>query len=349
MRPKLSDVAAIAGVSEATVSRVMNGKPGVADATRRAVLDALSDLGYADVPSRPHRTGVVGILTPELDNPIFPLLAQSIEAKLSRQGYVCVICPSTAETINEQDYLDHLAETRATGAVVINGRYAGVGIGYGAYESLVAGGMRVVLVNAVTPPAPVPSVSVDIAAGGEIAAEHLATLGHRRIGCLVGPLRYTTTVDFAAGWRRAMTRLGLPAGDDLVSETLFTLEGGQAGTARLLEAEATGIVAASDLMALGAVRAVRSWGASVPDDVSVVGFDGTPFASMTGPPLTTVRQPVEQLAGAVAALFIAPPDHRAVTPAQVFQPDLVVGGTTAQAPVGATGIAHRRPTERARL
>ena len=113
MRPKLSDVAIIAGVSEATVSRVINGKPGVAESTRRQVLDALSDLGYRDVPSRPHRSGLVGILTPELVNPIFPLLAQSIEAKLARHDYVAVVCPTTAETINEQDYLDQLLSMNA--------------------------------------------------------------------------------------------------------------------------------------------------------------------------------------------------------------------------------------------
>jgi len=328
MRPRLSDIARIAGVSEATVSRVINGKPGVAEPTRRLVLDALSDVGYADVPSRPHHTGLVGILTPELDNPIFATLAQSIEAKLARHHYVSVICPSTAETINEQDYLDHLVQSRAAGAVIVNGRYAGVGIGYEPYTALVERGMRVVLVNAVTPPAPVPSVSVDIAAGAALGTRHLVTLSHRHIGCLVGPLRYTTAVDFAEGWRRAMRAHDLEAPDELLSETLFTVEGGQAGTARLLKAGVTGIVAASDLMALGAVRAVRSWGATVPGDVSVVGFDGTALATMTDPPLTTVRQPIEQLATAASTLFAAPPTADTAIPTQIFAPDLVVGAST---------------------
>ncbi len=335
MRPKLQDVAGIAGVSEATVSRVINGKPGVAESTRRQVLDVLSDLGYRDVPSRQHRSGVVGILTPELDNPIFPLLAQSIEARLSRHGYVCMICPTTAETINEQDYLDQLAAIDAEGAVVINGRYAGVGIGYAPYESLVARGTRVVLVNAVAPPCPVPSVTVDVAAGAAAAVEHLASMGHERIGCLVGPRRYITARDFAAGWRQAMSRRGLAAGDELRSETLFTIEGGQAGTAKLLEARVTGIVASSDLMAIGAVRAVRSWGGEVPDDVSVVGYDGTTLASVTDPALTTVRQPIDLVASAAVSLFVAPPALDGPIAPQVFMPELVVGSSTAVAPVPA--------------
>lgn len=332
MRPRLYEVAHLAGVSEATVSRVINGKPGVADRTRRQVLDVLSELGYRDVPSRPHRTGVIGILTPELDNPIFPSLAQSIEARLARHDYVSMVCPTTAETINEQDYLDQLVSTNASGAVLINGRYANIGLGYEPYLRLTRHGMRVVLVNALDPPVPVPSVTVDIAAGAALGVSHLASLGHELIGCLVGPSRYTTARDFTDGWRTAMSDHGLDAGDDLVSETLFTLEGGQAGTARLLEAGATGIVAASDMMAIGAVRAVRMWGSSVPDDVSVVGFDGTYLATVTDPPLTTARQPVDQLAAAVAALFVAPPELDGWPAPQVFSPELVVGASTAVAP-----------------
>ena len=255
MRPKLSEIARVAGVSEATVSRVLNGKPGVAAPTRRAVLDVLSDLGYADVPSRTHHTGLVGILTPELENPIFATLAQSLEAKLARRDYVSVICPSTAETINEQDYLDHLADTRAAGAVIVNGRYAGVGIGYEPYVALVERGLRVVLVNAVTAPCPVPSVSVDIASGAELGTRHLVSLGHRPLGCLVrthalnddGRLRRRVAGHHEHPWPRAR--------EDPLSETLFTVEGGQRG-GQLVKDEVTALVAAAPHQ----VEAVSEWG-----------------------------------------------------------------------------------------
>jgi len=335
IRPKLNDVARVSGVSEATASRVINGRPGVAEATRRRVLDALSELGYRDAPSQARKTGIVGIVTPELDNPIFPVLAQSIETRLARHEFVCVICPSTSETINEQDYLDHLAESGASGAVIINGRYASAGLGYAPYEELIKRGLRVVLVNAVERPCPVPAVSVNIAAGAEAAVRHLAALGHERIGCLVGPRRYTTSLDFADGWRKGMHSRGLEYSDALISETLFTIEGGQAGTARLLEAGATGLVAASDMMAIGAIRGARTWGADVPSDVSVVGFDGTQIASLTDPPLTTVRQPIDQLASAAAKLFLSPADSP-MPPVQLFNPDLVVGRSTGPVKTGVT-------------
>lgn len=342
MRPKLQDVAALAGVSEATVSRVLNAKPGVSEKTRRLVLDVLSDLGYDDVPSRAAHSGIVGILTPEIDNPIFAVLAQAIEARLARHDYMCMVCPVTIETANEPDYLKLLLTMNAAGVVIVNGRYALAGTGYEAYETLAAQGRRVVLVNAVTLPCPVASVSVDVALGARLAVEHLASLGHTRIGCLTGPRRYVTTLEFAQGWREAMEPLGLATDDDLLSETLFTIEGGQAGTAKLMEAGVTGIVAASDLMAIGAVRAVRIWGSTVPDDVSIVGYDGTTLATVADPALTTVRQPVDLIASAAAALFVAPPAHDGTATSQVFAPELVVGASTATAPQPAAASVSPR-------
>ena len=320
----------MAGVSLATASRVINGKPGVADGTRRRVLDALSDLGYQDAPSQPTRTGIVGIITPELDNPIFSLLAQAIEGRLARHGYMCLVCPATAETINEQDYMDHFQRTNATGVVVINGRYANRGVGYESYVDAMEAGLSVVLVNAVEYPCPVPAVSVDIAGGAQLAVRHLAAMGHERIGCLIGPRRYVGAQEFYRGWRLGMEEAGLEASEEALSETLFTLEGGKAGGVKLMENRMTGIVAASDFLALGAIKAARDWGAKVPEDVSVVGFDGTPLASFTDPGLSTMRQPVARMASAVAGLMTGYAGSDAEPAAQVFTPELVAGGSSAR-------------------
>jgi alanine racemase len=325
MRPKLHQVAALAGVSEATVSRVINGKPGVAESTRRAVLDVLSDLGYREVPSRSGGTGIVGIVTPELDNPIFPLLAQTIESRLARHELMSIVCPSTSETIAEQDYLNHLVGSRAVGIIVVNGRYAQDGFGYQPYERVVEIGIPIVLVNGIFPGCPLPAVAVDLKAAARLGVQHLARLGHTRIGCLTGPYRYSTSQLFAGGYREAMTLID---GDyENISETLFTLEGGRAGMARLLEDGCTGVVAASDLMALGAITAARSWGASVPEDVSVIGSDGTPMSTLTDPPLTTLRQPVGRMAAAVVSALVAQRNGDGMLGAQLFQPELVAGAS----------------------
>lgn len=328
MRPKLAEVALRADVSEATVSRVLNARPGVAEGTRRKVLDVLSDLGYRDLPEKAASSGVVGIVTPELENPIFPLLAQTIESRLAHHGLLSVVCSSTAETVHEQDFLDHLASISAAGVVVINGRYAMPDVGFGPYLALRRDGTPIVLVNGLHQRSPLPAVAIDLVAAAAMGVEHLAAMGHERIGLLIGPRRYSSALAMIEGHEAGLAERGL-AGDGLVSETMFTFEGGQAGTATLLESGVTGIIAGNDLMALGAIAAVRSRGAAVPQDVSVIGFDGTPAMAFTEPPLTTLRQPVGRMAAAAAALLVAQMngDHQAQT--QVFRPELVVGQTTA--------------------
>jgi DNA-binding LacI/PurR family transcriptional regulator len=330
VRPKLHDVSALAGVSLATVSRVLNGKEGVAHDTRQRVIDALAELGYRDVPVRPAASGVVGIVTPELDNPIFPLLAQTVESRLARQGMLTMICPVTSDTVNEQEYLDHFTATRAAGVVVINGRYAGVEDGYGPYLDMVERGVRTVLVNGVGRDCPLPAVTVDIEAGGAMSVRHLVALGHRRIGCLTGPRRYQTTRQFLTGYHSAMNDAGIVVDGTFVSETLFTIEGGRAGIVQLIEADVTAIVCAGDLIALGAVAGLCAWGYRVPQDVSVVGFDGTALVAHTDPSLTSVRQPVERMAQTIATLLTTETDGPANI--HLVAPDLIVGHSTGRAP-----------------
>jgi DNA-binding LacI/PurR family transcriptional regulator len=291
------------------------------------VLGVLADLGYQDVPVRPEQTGVVGIVTPEMDNPIFPLIAQTIEARLARQGLLSMICPATSDTVNEQEYLDHFATTNAAGIVVVNGRYADPDVGFGPYQRLTASGIPVVLVNGASETDGVPLVAIDLEAGARMAVQHLAAMGHRRIGVMVGPRRYSSSRLLETGYLVEMTLLGLETGDDMTSETLFTLEGGRAGIAKLLEAGVTGVVTGSDLMAIGAINGIRAWGKTVPGDVSVVGFDGTSLASVTSPKLTSLRQPVERMAASVAWLLEdCRPEHADTV--HTFQPELMIGRST---------------------
>lgn len=327
MRPKLHQLARITGLSLATVSRVLNGKPGVAADTRRQVLDAAAELGYQEMPAG-SGSGVVGIITPELANPIFPALAEAIESRLVRNGLLAMICPSTAETANEQDYLDHLLDTDAAGVVVINGRYSQVSLDFTPYEILRNKGLPVVLVNGMGRHCPLPAVSVDMISAGTHAVRYLIDLGHRRIGALVGPRRYWSAELLIEGWRQGHRDKGVPAADELISETLFNIEGGRAGVAKLLEAGATAVVTGGDLMAIGAIAGIRAWGRDVPVEVSVVGFDGTSITGYTDPPLTTLRQPLGRMAGTVAELLLEQIQGRSGGGLHLFQPELVLGGST---------------------
>jgi alanine racemase len=328
MRPKLAEVAQLADVSEATVSRVLNGRPGVAESTRRRVLEVVGDLGYRDVPSRTTSSGVVGIITPELENPVFALFAQHLQSHLASRGLLPVVCTATSETVNEQDYLEHFLSSRAAGVVLVNGRYAQPGIGYRSYLALRDRGLPLVLVNGIHDQSPLPAVAIDLQAATAAAVRHLVTLGHRRIGLLIGPIRYSTSMDMIEGCRAAAERLAVECGENTISESVFTFEGGRAGSAQLLEAGVTGIIAANDLMAAGAIAAVRGWGGDVPDDVSVIGFDGTPAMAYTAPRLTTLRQPIDRMSAAASALLVEATVGNGVSQTQVFAPELIVGRST---------------------
>ena len=167
-----------------------------------------------------------------------------------------------------------------------------------------------------------------------MAVAHLAALGHRRIGLAVGPARYVPARRKAEGFLAALEEvLGRPRAESeaLVQHTLFTVEGGQVAAGALLDQGCTGIVCGSDLMALGAIREARQRGLRVPEDVSVVGFDDSPLIAFTDPPLTTVRQPVQAMASAAVGALLEAVEGNPVRPTEfVFQPDLVVRGSTGQ-------------------
>lgn len=330
-RTRLSDLADQAGVSTATVSRVLNGKAGVASETRKAVLDALDVLGY-ERPERPRtRTlGRVGLVVPELDNPVFPALAQRIETALADHGYTPLLCTQTPGGTTEDEFVEILLDQGVDGIVFVSGRHADTGADHSRYHRLRSSGVPIVLVNGMADGVDAPAVATDDAVAIELAVRHLSSLGHRRLGLAIGPERYVPARRKVAAFRASLERLGLgfDAEADVVT-TLFTVEGGQAAAAELVARGHTGLVCASDLMALGAIRAVRATGRDVPADVSVVGFDDSPLIPFTDPPLTTVRQPVAAMgAAAVEALLAEISGTPAPRTELLFHPELVVRGST---------------------
>jgi DNA-binding LacI/PurR family transcriptional regulator len=329
---RLADIAAQAGVSEATVSRVLNGKPGVSQVTRQAVLTALDLMGY----ERPQRlrqrsNGLVGLVTPELDNPIFPAFAQAIEKALTQHGYTPVLCTQLPGGAPEDEFTELLMDRGVSGIVFVSGLHADVTAKMDRYIRLTDRGLPIVLLDGYSDRIDAPFISPDDRAAARLAVQHLVDLGHERIGLAVGPGRFVPVIRKIEGYRKAMAQLlGVGEVDDLISHSLFSVEGGQAAAAQLLERGCTGIVCASDLMALGVIRACRDRGLSVPGDVSVVGFDDSPLIAFTDPPMTTLRQPVRAMAvAAVRALVDEIKGHPAPHSEYIFRPELVVRGSTA--------------------
>lgn len=229
---RLADIAAQAGVSEATVSRVLNGKPGVAAATRESVLAALDVLGYErPVRLRQRSAGLVGLITPELDNPIFPALAQVIGQALTRQGYTPVLATQTPGGSTEDELTEMLVDRGVSGIIFVSGLHADTTADMQRYDQLRGQGVPYVLLGGFSPKVKAPFVSPDDRAAMHLAVTHLASLGHTRIGLAVGPKRFVPVLRKIEGFQQAMeVQLGLSAEESerLIQHSLYSLEGGQA-------------------------------------------------------------------------------------------------------------------------
>lgn len=331
-RTRLTDVAEQAGVSTATVSRVLNGKAGVADETRRAVLAALDVLGYERPTTlRPRSAGLVGLIVPELSNPVFPAFAQATESMLATAGFTPLLCTQSPGGTTEDAYVEMLLEHGVDGIVFVSGLHADTTADVSRYQRLRERGLPFVLINGHNERIDAPSFSTDDRVSMDLAVRHLTSQGHRRIGLALGPERFVPAQLKRRGFAEAM-REYLTDGDPLVVTTLFTVEGGVSAGTTLIEQGCTAIVCGSDLMALGVVRAARSRGMRVPEDVSVLGYDDSALIPFTDPPLSTVRQPVAAIAQAAVTTLVGEISGAAVPRTELlFVPELIVRGSTAAA------------------
>jgi DNA-binding LacI/PurR family transcriptional regulator len=338
---KLADVAAFAGVSVATVRRVLGDKPGTAPATRAAVLTALDVFGL-DRPARfrTAKNGLVGLVVPDLQNPIFPALVEAVSIGLVKLGLMTVLCTRTADGVSEANYIELLLRHEIAGIVFIGASYADAGPEQG--RELREQEIPIVLINAADENDGVARVSVDDDAAAEQAVAHLVSLGHERIGLILGPEGHVPSArKLGAYVRCTRTSPGDQSWRELVAQVPFSMECGGAAMTRLLARGVTGVVCASDALALGAIRAARRRGLSVPGDVSVTGFDDSPYMPVVEVPLTTLRQPVRALGAVAVEMLDAQLSGRGVPGKELLlPPELIVRGSTgpcrAQLPSAAT-------------
>lgn len=329
MDVRLVDVAEKAGVSQATASRVLNGKDGVADRTRRAVLAVAESLGYHRVKTTERR--VIGIVLPELENPVFAMFAQRLATTIVQRGDTPVTCTQTHDGITEDAWVDLLLERGLAGLIVVSGMHANSYEPTTRYERLRALQIPLVLINGFVEDLDAVFVSDDDHTAMSLAVAHLASLGHTQIGLAVGPELYVPAIRKAEGFVQAMETIGVD--EPLIEHALFTVHGGRAAALRLIDHGATAIVCGSDLMALGALQACRSRRLSVPDELSIIGYDDSALMAFTGPPLTTIRQAVTAMCNAAVRALREELAGRPVPRHEyLFQPELIVRGSTGAVP-----------------
>jgi LacI family transcriptional regulator len=332
--PTLRDVAQLAGVHPATASRALNPqtRPLVNADTARKVLRAAESIGYQPNPIarslKTARSGTVGLVIPDLTNPLFPPIVRGIEDVLTPAGFSAWIVNTDNDPAREETQVESLRSRQVEGLIIATARRD-----HPLLLRLHQLGVRIVLVNRRVDGLELPSVTADDDAGIGMAVTHLAALGHRRIAHLGGPQHTSTGVIRARAFRHAVRDLGLADDPALVVECGYWSETeGARGLRRLLDAgvEATAIVAGNDLIALGCYDVFAERGMTCPDDMSVVGFNAMPFLDKMNPPLTTVSIPHYEIGGEAARLLldtIRDPDRH---PRSVLlAPSLVLRGSTA--------------------
>ena len=330
-RPKLDDIARRAGVSPATVSRVLNGKPGASRSTRKAVLAAMDDLGFEPVArARGRARGQIGVIVPDLNNPAFAALAEAIEYRIGVNDYIPALCTLPGGGVPEDAYVELLLNQGVSGFVFVCAAHADGRASTERYQRLRGRGVPFVLVNGTRPEISVPSVAVDDNTAMATAVHHLANLGHTRVGLAMGPDRFIPSRRKIAGFAAGLAEhLDVTDPSPHIATSLFTVEGGQSAARELLQTGHTAIACGSDIMALGAIRAARSVGLRVPEDVSVVGFDDSTLMAFTDPPLTTLRQPVSPMSHAIVATLLDELSGASVGRSEMlFQAELIVRRST---------------------
>jgi LacI family transcriptional regulator len=291
----IRDVARVSGVSPMTVSRVINESERVSPETRQRVEHAIAELGY--VPNRHarglsrRRTGTIAVIVPDVANPFFTLIVRAAEEVARRADYRVLLCDTRADVTVERDVISEMIAHRVEGIVI-----APVSDRSSAHlQQLARFGVPFVLIDRTVSGVEADVVLGDSSGGAQQLVEHLIGLGHRRIGMIVETDDVSTARDRRHGYEAALEAAGITVDPKLVTEATVDPEGGVEGMRRLLALDEppTAVFTVNNLVALGAIEAVRSAGLEVPDDVALVCFDDIEYASRLYPFLTAMEQPAE--------------------------------------------------------
>jgi LacI family transcriptional regulator len=326
----IDDVAKAAGVSPATVSRVVNGTRDVSPDRAARVRAAVAELGYQPFgPARALRlqaTDVWAVIVADIENPFFTSIVRGIEDGGREHGFRVMLCNSDEDLRKEADYIDVAIAERMAGVVI-----AVASTRASKLDPLLDAGIAVVAVDRRPGGTKVDSVLVDNQRGAAEATTHLIEAGATRIACITGPPRLSTANERLAGYRRALRRARVALDPSLVARTDFRETGGYKAMRELcsLRHPPDAVLVANNLMTVGALEALRDEGLSVPGDVRVVGFDDAPWAKLLQPSLTVVAQPTYEIGRRSAELLLTARSQPARPRQEVLlHPHLIVREST---------------------
>ncbi|GAA4843124.1 transcriptional regulator DegA [Paenibacillus vulneris] len=332
MKPTIYDVAEAAGVSIATVSKVINGTGRISDKTRKHVTNVMEELKYQPSMVASALTGkstfTVGLTLPDLANPFFAEIARAVEDRGHEYGFNVFICSTDNDPDREIKYFSLLTQKRVDGVIVATRTQKDLFL-----KKLIQQNVPIALITGEMPTLAVDTVMVDDFLGGYQAGTHLVEQGHRRIAILAEDVNTMSNRERIRGCKQAMTSAGLEVDERLVTSGDFTVSGGKEAMLRLLDMEEppTAVFACNDLLAIGAIQGARERGLQLPQQLSVVGFDNTILATIIDPPLTTVAQPIQEIGRQAMDLLVQEiKGEKSMKQRVVLMPELVVRGSTAE-------------------
>ena len=296
----MARIARLAGVSAPTVSKVLNGRDGVASSTRQRVEDIISEYGYEKLGNG-EPAAVVELVFQALDSLWALEIVRGVEQVVRADGMAVAVTEMDGRLTPDRNWARQVVDRRPAGVIAVSAQLTAA-----QQEQLASRRIPVVVLDPSGEPGhQTPSVGTTNWNGGLLAARHLLELGHRRIAMIGGPSQFVGCRARLDGYRAALDAAGVPADPDLVRTADLYVEGGLAAATELLGLAhpPTAIFTANDLQALGVYRAARELGIRIPDELSVVGFDDLPFVRWFGPPLTTVRQPLLEMGAAAAEMI----------------------------------------------
>jgi LacI family transcriptional regulator len=325
----LQDIAIAVGVTPTTVANALNGRGNVSEATRKRILQCAKELNY-----RPNmlarslaqgKTYTLGFLLPTIANPFYPEIAEAIERTANQHGYQMLLCNTLHDSALGQQHLDRLVSRWVDGIIVMGGS-----MDIAAISAQFQRGLPTVLCNWQENEAVegIPLVSADFHYAGKLAAQHLLSLGHRRIAIIVDEPQQTHRLE---GFRAALQSAEITLDGEMIQQGHSTLESGYAATQRLLvlPTRPTAIFATTDWMALGAIEAALDAGLRLPQDLSIIGLDDIVVSAHIRPPLTTVAVPKFQMAKEATELLLGLINETANLPMlRLIEPTLVVRQST---------------------
>jgi len=325
-RVTMHDVAQTAGVSLMTVSRVVNNKDDVSQATRDRVMDVIEQLSYR--PSSiarglaTRRTGTLGVVVPDISNPYFASIVRSAEEEAYAKNYSVFLGNTNEDPERELTVLQSLEDKQVDGLILFSSRLEDDAL-FEALESF----PTVVLVSREKKGADVGAFTIDDVFGGRIAIEHLLKSGHRNIGLISGPTISLSTTGRLQGYRIALQAAGIPVNENWIQHCHPGVEGGQETAKELLKnhPEITALFCHNDLVAVGALQACAELGLRVPDDIAIIGYDDIRLAELVSPKLTTLRVPRTEIGATTMQMLLEQIEVEGAEPKEIhLRPELIV-------------------------